>query len=130
MLISLLSVSLIVFSQKDTAINSKCFPIPVVKQIMKDVLGGDSARAQLDLTSQQLLQTERKSILKDSVINSLRQKETNYLELIKSEKEKFEIVKEYANKKEIELSKEKKKNKRNSVIFGGIIALMTYLLIK
>jgi hypothetical protein len=63
-------VSLIAFSQTDTN-NVKCFPIPVVKQIMKDVLSGDSAKAQLKLVESEVGELEKKVSLKDSVINTL-----------------------------------------------------------
>jgi hypothetical protein len=49
-------VKLTVFSQTDTTSNTKCFPIPVVKQIMKDIISGDSAKEQLKLTESQLVE--------------------------------------------------------------------------
>ena len=56
---SILSLSLTAFSQTDTNKEPvKCFPIPIVKQITKDLLSGDSAKAQLKLTEQQLYKTE------------------------------------------------------------------------
>ena len=78
MLITILSLSSIAFSQTGT--NSepvKCFPIPVVKQITKDLLSGDSAKAQLKLTEQQLAETEKIVEKKDSVISVMRVKEEN-----------------------------------------------------
>ena len=54
-LILTLNLSLTAFSQTGTSNEPvKCFPIPVVKQITKDLLSGDSAKAQLKLTEQQL----------------------------------------------------------------------------
>jgi len=99
-LISLLFVSSIAFSQTDTSNNTKCFPIPVVRQIMKDLISGDSAKAELKLTEAQLVQTEKKVVLKDSVITTLRLKEVNYLTMIDAEKEKFRIVEDYSKKLE------------------------------
>ena len=43
-------------------------PIPVVKQIMKDLLVGDSAKAELKLTEVQLVQTEKKKNFLLSII--------------------------------------------------------------
>jgi hypothetical protein len=58
------------FSQIDTNKEPvKCFPIPIVKQITKDLLSGDSAKAQLKLTEQQLYKTENIVEMKDSVIS-------------------------------------------------------------
>jgi 6-phosphogluconate dehydrogenase len=123
-------VSSTVFSQTDTTNNTKCFPIPVVKQIMKDILSGDSAKAQLKLTETQLLDTEKKVVLKDSVINTLRLKETNYTTIIDSEKQKFQIMETYSKKLEWDLKKEKVKNKFKSILGTGVIAVLTFFLIQ
>lgn len=129
MLISLLFVSSTVFSQTDTTTNVKCFPIPVVKQIMKDILVGDAAKAQLKLTEEQLLQTEKKLILKDSVINTLRMKEENYIMSINTEKQKFDLVEKYSKNLEQELKKERVKNKFKSILGTAVIAVMGFFLI-
>lgn len=119
----------IAFSQTDTSKVEKCFPIPVVKQIMKDLVSGDEAKTQLKLTEQQLLETEKKVSLKDSVITTLRAKETNYLTIIDSEKQKFDIMEKYSKKLEVDLKKEKVKNKFKSILGTGVIAVLTFFLI-
>ena len=129
MLISLLLEKLTAFSQIDTSKTEKCFPLPVVKQIMKDLVSGDSAKAVLKMTEVQLLETEKKVTLKDSVITTLRLKETNYQTIIQSEKEKFEIVERYSKKLEFDLKKEKVKNKFKSILGTGVIAILTVFLI-
>ena len=128
-MISLLLVKSIAFSQTDTSKVEKCFPIPVVKQIMKDLVSGDEAKTQLKLTEQQLLETEKKVSLKDSVITTLRAKETNYLTIIDSEKQKFDIMEKYSKKLEVDLKKEKVKNKFKSILGTGAIAVLTFFLI-
>lgn len=127
MSISLLMSSLTVFSQTDT--NTKSFPIPVVKMIMKDLLSGDSAKAQLKLTESQLQETEKKVVAKDSVISLLREKETNYLELVNSEKKKFEVMENYSKKLEVDLKKEKVKNKFKSILGTSVIIVLGFLFI-
>lgn len=129
MLISLLLVKSIAFSQTDTSKVEKCFPIPVVKQIMKDLVSGDEAKAQLKLTEHQLLETEKKVSLKDSLINTLRLKEINYQTIIDSEKQKFDVMKNYSNKLEFDLKKEKVKNKFKSILGTGVIAALSFFLI-
>ena len=129
MLISLLLVKSIAFSQTDTSKVEKCFPIPVVKQIMKDLVSGDEAKAQLKLTEQQLFETEKKVSLKDSVITTLRAKEVNYNTIIDSEKQKFEIMDRYSKKLELDLKKEKVKNKFKSILGTGVIAVLTFFII-
>ena len=96
---------------------------------MKDVLSGDSAKAQLKLTEQQLVETEKKVILKDSVINTLRLKEENYQNIIGSEKQKFEIMEKYSKKLEFDLKKEKVKGRFKSIISSGIILVLGFLII-
>ena len=122
-------MSSIAFSQTDTSSNVKCFPIPVVKQIMKDLLVGDSAKAELKLTEAQLVLTENKVVLKDSVITTLRLKEVNSLTIIDAEKEKFRIVEDYSKKLEWDLKKEKVKGKFKSILGTGVIAVLTFFLI-
>jgi hypothetical protein len=122
-------VSSIAFSQTDTSNNTKCFTIPVVRQIMKDLLSGDSAKAQLKLTESQLDETEKKVVLKDSVITTLRLKEVNYLTIIDAEKQKFNIVENYSKKLEWDLKKEKAKGKFKSILGTGVIAVLTLFLI-
>jgi hypothetical protein len=122
-------VKSIAFSQTDTSKVEKCFPIPVVKQIMKGLVSGDEAKAQLKLTEQQLLETEKKVSLKDSVITTLRAKEVNYNTIIDSEKQKFEIMDRYSKKLELDLKKEKVKNKFKSILGTGVIAVLTFFII-
>ncbi len=129
MLISLLLVKSIAFSQTDTSKVEKCFPMPVVKQIMKDLVSGDEAKAQLKLTEQQLFETEKKVSLKDSIITTLRLKEVNYQTIIDSEKQKFDIMDRYSKKLEIDLKKEKVKNKFKSILGTGAIAVLSFFLI-
>lgn len=130
MLTSLLFWSLTLFSQSDTTIESKSFPIPVVRAIVKDLLGGDLAKSELKLTEKQLQETEKKVILKDSVINTLRLKETNYLTIIDGEKQKYQIMENYSKKLEVDLKKEKVKNKFKSIFGTGAIVLLTFFLIQ
>ena len=96
---------------------------------MKDLISGDSAKAELKLTETQLVQTEKKVVLKDSVITTLRLKEVNYLTIIDAEKEKFRIVEDYSKKLEWDLKKEKVKGKFKSILGTGVIAVLTFFLI-
>ena len=129
MLISLLLVKLTVFSQTDTSKLEKCFPIPVVRLIMKDLISGDSAKAELKLTEIQLSETEKKVSLKDSIITTLRVKENNYITIIDGEKQKFDIMEKYSKKLEFDLKKEKVKNKFKSILGTAVVAVLTFFLI-
>jgi hypothetical protein len=96
---------------------------------MKDVLSGDSAKAQLKLTEQQVTELENKIFLKDSVISTLRMKETNYLTIIDVEKQKFQIQENYSKKLEWDLKKERVRNKFKSILGTGIIAVLTFFIV-
>ena len=129
-LIGILSVSLTAFSQ--TGINNqqtKCFPLPIVKKITKDLLSGDSAKVQLKLTERQLFETETKVIMKDSIITLLRVKETNYQTIIGTQTQKYEILENHTKKVELSLKKEKVKNKLTTGLSGIIILGLSSFLI-
>lgn len=117
------------FSQTDTTTKVKCFTIPVVKLIAKDLLSGDSAKAQLRLTEAQLLETEKKVSLKDSVINTMKLKEINYQTIINGEKEKFQIVQDYSKQLEKDLRKERAKGKFKSIVGTAMIVVLTFFII-
>ena len=100
------------FSQTGTdSIPSKSFPVPVVKMIIKDILSGDSAKAQLKITNQQLEETKKIVSIKDSVINKLELKNSNSELIINSERDKFKIIDDQLKKTEKQLRKEKIKTK-------------------
>jgi hypothetical protein len=118
------------FSQTD--INNqqtKCFPLPIVKKITKDLLSGDSAKVQLKLTEQQLFETETKVIMKDSVITLLRVKETNYQTIIGAQTQKYSILEDHTKKVEWSLKKEKVKNKLTTGLSGILILVLSSFLI-
>jgi hypothetical protein len=96
---------------------------------MKDLISGDEAKAQLKLTEDQLHQTEQKVVLKDSVINTMKLKEVNYLTIIDAEKQKFGIMENYSKKLEWDLKKERVKGKFKSILGTGVIAVLTFFLI-
>lgn len=114
---------LTVFSQTDT-LKTKCFTIPVVKVIIKDLLRGDSAIALLKLTEIQLLENEKKIILQDSIISTMTIKEKNYLSVIENEINKFKTEKDYSSNLEKKLKKEKVKNKFTKTILGSLISVL------
>jgi hypothetical protein len=129
-LIAILSLSLTAFSQTDTTKQpTKCFPIPVVKLIAKDLLSGDSAKAQLVLVEQQLTETENKVVMKDSVITLLREKEVNYQTIITTQDQKYSTLESHTIEVEKDLKKEKVKNKVTTILSGSVITTLTLLLL-
>lgn len=122
-------LSLIAFSQKDTIIPTKCFPISVVKLIIKDLISGDQAKEELKLTTKELEETQLKVSLKDSIINKMGEKEINYNKIINEQKNQYTILQNHV----IEVEKSYKNMKRRNVftkIFSTmIIGTVTYFLI-
>ena len=120
-----------VFSQTDTNIKEKvkCFPVHVAKQIAKDLLKGDSAMAELKLANEQLVKTEEKVSLKDSVISTMIIKEKNYISIIDVQDKKYIVMEDYSKKLEFQLKKEKVKNKFTSILSGAAVLVLGTLLI-
>ena len=129
-MIAILTLSLTAFSQTGTSkVPTKSFPIPTVKLIIKDLMSGDSAKAQLKLVEQQLVETENKVVMKDSIIVLLRVKETNYQTIIAAQDKKYEILENHIDKVEWKLKKAKVKNTFTSILSGTIMAALALLLI-
>lgn len=131
MLITILSLSLTAFSQTDTNNKErvKCFPEHIVKRMVKDLLRGDSAMAELKLTNEQLMKTEEKVTLKDSVISTMIIKEKNYINIIDTQEGKFTVMEKYSKKLEFQLKKEKVKNKFTSILSGTVVLVLGTILI-
>jgi hypothetical protein len=119
------------FSQTDTSSKEpvKCFPISTVKKIIKDLKSGDEAKAQLKLSDSLLVVTEGKVVLKDSVINTMKLKELNYVKIIDTQNEKYNVLEGYTKRVEWDLKKEKVKGKFKSILGTGMIAVLTFFLI-
>ena len=130
-LIAILTTTLTAFSQTDT--NSKepvkSFPISIVKKIIKDLISGDEAKAQLKLSDSLLVITEGKVVLKDNIINTMKIKEVNYVNVIGVQNEKYNVLEGYSKKVERDLKNEKVKGKFLNIVSGGILIALTTLLI-
>ena len=122
--------SLTAFSQAATdSIPTKCFPVPVVKLIIKDLLKGDSAQAELKSVEKQLVLTEKKVSLKDSVISDMKLKEINYINIIDNQNKKYEVLEGYSKRIERQLKIAKVKNKFTTFISTGVIGVLVFFLI-
>ena len=129
-LIAILTTTLTAFSQTDTSKEPvKSFPISTVRKIIKDLKSGDEAKAQLKLSDSLLVVTEGKVVLKDSVINTMKIKEVNYVNIIGVQNDKYNVLEGYSKKIEWDLKKEKVKGKFKSILGTGVIAVLTFFLI-
>lgn len=129
-MIAILTTTLTAFSQTDTSKEPvKSFPISTVRKIIKDLKSGDEAKAQLKLSDSLLVVTEGKVVLKDSVINTMKIKEINYVNIIGAQNDKYNVLEGYTKKVELNLKKEKVKGKFKSILGTGVIAVLTFFLI-
>lgn len=104
-------------------------PTPIAKTIIRDLVSGDSAKAELKLTNQQIDFLNQKISLKDSIIYSYKQKDTVYRQLIKNEQDKF-------NRQNLFVKDLQKQNKKiqtkltfTRIVLTSIIGGLTYLYI-
>ena len=67
--------------------------------------------------------------MKDSIITLLRIKEDNYQTIINAQEQKYTILEDHTKKVEMELKKEKFKNKFTTIISGVVVATLTFILI-
>jgi hypothetical protein len=105
-------------------------PTPVARQIAKDLTICDSAKAVLDLTSKQLVLTEDKVVLKDSIISSYKQKCLMYDTMLANEQKKFEVQGKWVDDLRKEVKKLKVKVLYTKITMSAIIGFLGYLLIK
>ena len=117
------------FSQTDTDSTKKCFPVKIVKSIIKDLISGDECKEELRLTEQQLKETEKKVEVKDSVIYKMEEKEKNYLTLLIDERTKYGVLEDHTKKLETNLKLRKLETKFTRALSGGAILVLTTLLI-
>ncbi len=131
-MVVLLTMSLPSFSQTVTQSKDSqvvVLPVKVAREVVKDLMRGDSAIAQLSLANIQITQLELKVVYQDSVIQKLKSKEDNYITLIDSEKRKNEILNDEIKTTQKELRKVKTKKTFSQIISGAIILTLSYLYI-
>jgi hypothetical protein len=102
-------------------------PYSVAKQVAKDLVSGDSAKAVLELTKEQLTLTEQKVVLKDSIISNHVQKGIMYEERIKNEQLKFDTQNKWVDQLRKQNKKLKVKLVFTKITLSGIIGGLTYL---
>ena len=85
--------------------------------------------AELKLANEQINKLEEKISLKDSVIVTMQKKEENYETIIKSQDQKYQVLENHTKNLELQLKKEKVKNKFKNIVGGGLIAILSVFLI-
>jgi len=123
-----MTVKLTAFSQQDTdTIPIKCFPDRVVRSIVKDLIKGDSAIAEIKMLDTELLLTQEKVNIKDSIISDLKLKDSKNTEIIFHEREQKTIYKKNIERLEADLKRSKQINR--AVAFFGTPIILTLLVL-
>jgi len=102
-------------------------PYSVAKQIAKDLISGDSAKAELGLVQQQLTLTNKVVVLKDSIIASYVQKCDIYDQRIINEQSKFSVQGQYVSQLEKSVKKLKAKLTITRIVSIAITGFLGYL---
>ena len=124
-LIILAFLPLFASAQQDTI----KLPTYVAKQIVKDLISGDSAKAELKLCNENVTLLEKKVILKDSIISGHVQKGIMYEERIKNEQLKFDAQQLWVDQLRKDNKKLKVKLRFIQVTGTAIIGGLAYLYI-
>ena len=137
LLFILLSIPVLVKSQTVTynsarnvnymVVDTIKLPYPVAKQITLDLISGDSAKAELKLTNENVTLLEKKVTLKDNIILGHVQKGIMYEERIKNEQLKFDTQGLWVKDLQKQNKKLKVKLTFTKITLGGIIGGLTYL---
>lgn len=118
------------FSQNaTTTVEYINIPVPTVKKITIDLLKGDSALVQLDLSNKLILELKAKTDLQSNIISNYEKKEQNYSEILTQLEKKVSIYETELKNTQKELRKIKAKRTFGKIISGVIIGGLTYLYI-
>ena len=130
MLVLTIMTSSYAFSQNaTTTIEYINIPVPTVKKITIDLLRGDSALAQLDLSNRMIAELQSKTVLQDNIISNYEKKEQNYLGIVTELEKKVSVYQTELKNTQKELRKLKAKRTYGKIISGVIIGGLTYLYI-
>ena len=111
LLIILMMMSFISFSQNDIDTLSIRLEKPVAKLVIKDLLTGDEAKDELVLSVKKFQLLEQKVVLKDSVISNLNDQITNFNSMILTKNDQLSLSEELSKKLKKDLQKQKLKTK-------------------
>jgi hypothetical protein len=100
---------------------------PIARLVIKDLIGGDGIKQELNLTQDKVNILEHKVILKDSIISNLNYQIINYKNIIDNKSKQLFLSQELSYKLQNDLKKQQIKNK---VITGtGVLGILAALFI-
>lgn len=124
LLLLLLLYPAITYSQDTVKI-----PMPVAKQIVRDLIDYDQTKTVLRLTQESLKLTEGKVVAKDSIIRVFGLKEVNYLQQIDAEKSKTVLWQQQYESMKSKYKKEKFIKNLQKIGSMALIGSLGYLYI-
>jgi hypothetical protein len=104
-------------------------PAPIAKLIVKDLVSGDSAKAELKLTNENVILLEKKVTLKDSIISEHVQKGIMYEKRIQNEQLKFDAQGLWVKDLQKQNKKLKVKLTFTKIVGTAVAGTLTYLYI-
>jgi len=127
----LIGTQLTLFSQKDidSIPTNKVISLTIAREIVKDLSRCDSIKVELELVNDIVNKNNEKSVLKDSIISIYKEKEIRYLEYIKNQDKKYELLLSSKNYLDDNLKRERRKNSINQIFIGLSILGLTYSII-
>ena len=111
LLIILMMMSFISFSQNDIDTLSIRLEKPVAKLVIKDLITGDEAKEELGLSVKKFQLLEQKIVLKDSVITNLNDQISNFNTMMSTKQDQLNLSQELSKKLQKDLKKQKLKTK-------------------
>ena len=131
MLMFLLSMSLSSFSQTVTQTDSVVkLKVPIVKLVIKDLITFDGVKLQLSETEKLLELSDKKIVLKDSIISNMETKVVNLETIITKKDEQFSLERQKSESLLKELKQEKRKGFFYKIGSGIGVAATILLLLK
>ena len=121
LLITLTMMSLNSFSQNVTDSTSIQLKKPIAKLVIKDLITGDGAKKELSLVEEKIKLFEQKIVLKDSIIFNLNNKIDNFNSILLTKTDQLALSQELSKKLQVDLKKQKFKNKLTAG--AGIVAV-------
>lgn len=100
---------------------------PIAKLVIKDLITGDGAKNEVVLLSDKIKILEQKVVLKDSVISNYELKMNNFNSILSTKSNQLLLSQELSKKLEIDLQKQKVKNKLTAG--AGIVAVIAAVLL-
>ena len=127
LLIILIMMSFISFSQSATDSTSIRLEKPIVKLVIKDLITGDDAKSELSLTNNKINLLNQKVTLKDSVILNLNTKIDNIRSIVMTKDDQLLLSQELSKRLEKDLKKQKLRTKLS--IGAGVATAVAILLL-